>query len=64
MFLIRERMARAGRTQNWDEFANNNADLLTWKGGVLTRLYREETLSSDLARKVFLLPDKFAAIES
>ncbi len=63
IFLIRERMARAGHPQSWDEFANNNVDLLTWKGGVLSRLYREETLSSDLARRVFVLPDKFVDIE-
>jgi hypothetical protein len=57
MFLIRERMARAGKNQNWDEFASNNADLLVWKDGILTRYYRAETLTSDLARAVFVLPD-------
>ena len=35
-----------------------NPDLLVWKGGVLTTLYRQETLDSDLARSVFVLPDK------
>jgi hypothetical protein len=57
IFLIRERMARAGKSQNWDEFASNNADLLVWKDGILTRYYRAETLTSDLARAVFVLPD-------
>lgn len=56
MFLIRERMARTGAA-NWQEFAQQNADLLEWKGGVLSRYYREETLASDLARSVFVLPD-------
>ena len=28
VFLIRERMARAGKNQSWDEFARNNPDLL------------------------------------
>jgi len=56
MFLIRERMART-RAANWQEFAQQNADLLEWKGGVLSRYYREETLASDLARSVFVLPD-------
>ena len=56
-FLIRERMARSGGA-DWDEFARANPDLLTWKGGILTRYYHEETLQSDLARRVFLFPDK------
>ena len=57
VFLIRERMARAGKNQGWDEFARNNPDLLAWKDGILTRYYRAETLTSDLARAVFVLPD-------
>ena len=57
-FLIRERMARAG-TIDWDEFARRNPDLLVWKEGILGRYYGEETLRSDLARSVFLMPDKF-----
>jgi hypothetical protein len=57
LFLIRERIARSGRTQSWEEFAERNPDLLTWKGGVLATLYRQETLDSDLARHNFVLPD-------
>ena len=57
IFLIRERMARAGKSQNWEEFAGNNPDLLVWKEGILTHYYRPETLTSDLARTVFILPD-------
>jgi hypothetical protein len=56
-FLIRERMARSERA-NWDEFARHNPDLLIWKDGILSRYYREATLQSDLARAVFLFPDK------
>jgi hypothetical protein len=56
-FLIRERMAYCeGAT--WEEFARQNPDLLTWKDGILSRYYREATLQSDLARKIFVLPDK------
>jgi len=56
-FLIHERMAHSeGAT--WEEFARQNPDLLTWKDGILSRYYREATLKSDLARKIFLLPDK------
>jgi len=57
LLLIRERMARAGRSQTWEEFAERNPDLFIWKGGVLATLYRQETLDSDLARHTFLLPD-------
>ena len=62
LLLIRERMARAGHSrdghaQTWEEFAERNADLLVWKGGVLMTLYQQETLDSELARRVFVLPD-------
>jgi hypothetical protein len=56
-FLIRERMAGC-ECADWEEFARRNADLLIWKDGILGRYYRETTLKSDLARRVFVLPDK------
>jgi len=56
-FLIHERMARC-ENATWDDFACHNADLFVWKDGILSRYYIETTLKSDLARKVFLLPDK------
>lgn len=56
-FLIRDRMARAGDV-GWEEFAQRNRDLFVWKGGVLSRYYHEATLQSELARTVFLFPDK------
>jgi len=65
-FLIRERMARASAIDlraldsggDWDNFARRNPDLLAGKNGVLARYYHEATLQSDLARAVFLFPDK------
>jgi hypothetical protein len=57
LFLIRQRMVCC-EAANWEEFARRNPDLLTWKDGVLSRYYREATLKSDLARTVFVLPDK------
>ncbi len=53
MFLIHERMARA-EAATFDEFAAANDDLFN---GVLEKYYRKETLSSDLARQTFLMPD-------
>ena len=61
LFLIRERIARAAHPQSWEAFAENNPDLLVWKGGVLSTLYRQATLDSDLARQFFVLPDKLTA---
>jgi hypothetical protein len=60
LFLIRERMARAGCQQTWTQFAASNEDLLSWKDNVLKNYYRDETLSSDLAKCTFLFPDKTA----
>ena len=59
LLLINERMERFGRGRSWPEFAEANADLLTWRDPVLRNYYRDETLQSDLARKVFVLPDRF-----
>ena len=58
-FLIRERMARAPDTSG-ETFALENSDLLQWKPGILGLYYRESTLRSELARSVFLFPDKIA----
>ncbi|HVI08802.1 MAG TPA: hypothetical protein VND65_10960 [Candidatus Binatia bacterium] len=59
-FLIHERMARDG-SLDWDDFARCNSDLLTWKNGVLGRYYLDATLKSELARRVFVLPDRSVA---
>jgi len=58
LLLIRERMARAGRRQSWSEFTDTNGDLLSWEDNILKKYYRDETLSSDLAKRIFLFPDK------
>ena len=58
LFLIHERISRTAERQTWEQFATENPDLLTWKDGVLKRYYAEETLQSDLAKRVFVLPDR------
>src|SRR6059058_1670469 len=55
VFLINERMKRDGE-QNWEEFANENGDLLYWQASVLKSYYDEETLRSDRARATFVFP--------
>ena len=60
--LIRERLARAGGRQTWAEFSALNADLSSWKDNLLTKYYRPETLTSELAKRVFLFPDKLQLV--
>jgi len=48
------------KAETWEEFAQRNPDLLTWKPSVLDRYYEQDTLGSELARKVFVLPDRCA----
>ena len=57
LLLIRERAARRGSGETFDEFAVRNPDLLTWRPSILESYYREETLASELARRVFVMPD-------
>lgn len=68
LFLAHERVVKwsqlNGRQPSWDEFAAENADLLTWKGNILKNYYLDETLTSELARKVFILPNRSVAQSS
>lgn len=56
LLLIAERQARRP-VDTWDEFAAANPDLLVWKPSILNRYYSKELLASDLARRMFLMPD-------
>jgi hypothetical protein len=58
LFLIRERMARAGGRPTWEEFAAGNRDLMSWENSILKKYYQNETLASELAKKTFVLPDR------
>jgi len=58
VFLIHERQKKEGAEQSWEQFAESNTDLLDWKNNILKSCYREETLRSDLARRIFVFPDK------
>jgi hypothetical protein len=57
LLLIAERQERCAAA-SWEAFAAANADLLVWKPSILERYYSSELLKSDLARKVFLFPDR------
>lgn len=56
LLIIAERQARRPAS-TWDEFAQANADLLSWKPSVLDRYYSKELLKSELARRSFVMPD-------
>jgi hypothetical protein len=58
LLLIHERMERCNAAQSWEAFAAANPDLLTWKDSILHHYYTPETLQSDLAKRVFVFPDK------
>ena len=55
LFLVRERMSGA---QDWECFSAANPDLLSWEDSILKKYYREETLRSETARQMFVMPDK------
>jgi len=56
LFLIHERMEDAAEGETWEEFAARNPDLLSWKPSILDRYYDTETLGSERARRLFVLP--------
>jgi len=58
ILLVNERIVRAEGDQNWEEFVSSNGDLFDWENSILKKYYSEETLSSDIARRVFVFPDK------
>ncbi len=57
LLLINERLSTT-RELDWEGFAAAHPDLLTWKPSLLERYYRPETLATDHARRVFVMPDR------
>jgi len=58
VFLINERIERGGHEQDWADFVDLNPDLFDWKNSILKAYYQDDTLRSDMARKVFVFPDR------
>lgn len=58
LVLIHERMRRDDAPRGWEAFRAANADLLCWNPPVLERYYAPQTLRTELARRIFVLPDK------
>lgn len=63
LLLIHERIARGAETAAFDDFAAANPDLLGWKPSILDRYYSAETLGSELARRVFVMPNLASAAD-
>ncbi len=58
LLLLNERVRRSESVTTWEQFAAAHPDLFDWKNSILLRYYREETLQSELARRVFVMPDR------
>ncbi|HEX3108233.1 MAG TPA: hypothetical protein VHU41_03995 [Thermoanaerobaculia bacterium] len=59
LVTISDRMAR--HESDWETFAAANSDLFTWKPSIIDALYDPETIASEHAKRVFVLPDRSAA---
>jgi hypothetical protein len=55
-------MQRGGVEQSWAEFVARNADLFDWKDSILKSYYQHDTLNSEIARRTFVLPDRFSPV--
>jgi hypothetical protein len=60
VLMINERLRRDSTGQTWEAFAAANPDLLSWSPSLLDRYYTRETLASEFARRVFVMPDRLA----
>ena len=57
VFVIHERMA-AGDHSTWEDFERSNDDLFATWSSYVRRFYTPRALSSALARRSFVLPDR------
>jgi len=59
LLVLNERMQCSEPGMTWEHFAAAHRDLFDWKNSILLKYYRKETLESELARRVFVMPDRF-----
>lgn len=62
LVTINDRMEHGAGS--WEEFAAGHPDLLTWKPSIIDSLYRPETIASEHAKRVFVLPNRLLPQES
>jgi len=58
VLLIHERIESIGKGHTWEDFIESNPDLFDREKPIIQQYYHQNTLSSDLARKAFVFPDK------
>ena len=58
LFLINERIRCCQSGETWEQFAAAHSDLFDWNNSILLKYYREETLQSEIARWIFVMPDR------
>lgn len=61
LLLIAERLD-GSRGLTWEGFAGAHPDLLARRPSLLARYYSDETLTSDRARRTFVMPDRTASL--
>lgn len=54
-FLVGERIAEQGPI-SWDDFQQANRDIFDWPNSALLRMYPDDALQTDTARKTFVMP--------
>jgi hypothetical protein len=54
---VYERIHTQALAESWEAFAASNGDLLDNAMAIVRARYRDESLASPLARRIFLLPD-------
>ncbi len=64
LLLMNQRIHCSAGAATWEQFAAQHCDLFDWKHSILLRYYSEETLQSDMARRVFLMPDRIERFTS
>jgi hypothetical protein len=57
LVLINERIEQGGRGDDWESFRRKNPDLFATRPSILERYYTPRTLKSEIARRIFMLPD-------
>ena len=58
LLIIHERMQQDECGNDWECFRVANSDLFAWNPSILERYYAPQTLGSDLAKRIFVLPDR------
>ncbi|HSE43600.1 MAG TPA: hypothetical protein VLH08_22760 [Acidobacteriota bacterium] len=59
-FLLIQQRREKNKNACWEIFVKENQDLMDWQNSVLKKYYKDETLKSEVARSIFLFPDRLS----